>query len=168
MLLYDHLLGQGVKAHGKVERAVLSYSVAFKQQEEQLLAAHPGAVSLSELIPQEQQHKGDETQSQACRYIRCNTIVTTTKDVVRRLHQPPSSWSSRHQHHTAVEDIHHEPGMPTVLAVPVGVIVYDHPMVTAGQVVIQVLYWPFFVICVHTGGIATEIFYIPSLIPVLQ
>lgn len=137
MLLYDHLLGQGVKAHGKVERTLLSYSDCFKQHQQELLAEAPGATSLSDLLPKEYKSRGHEAKAQ--RYIRCNTLVTTTDDVVTQLHQPPSSWPARHQHHIAMKDIQREAGMPAVLAVPAGLIVHDHPLVSAGHVVIQVL-----------------------------
>lgn len=139
VLLYDHLLGQGVKAHGKVERLVLSHSEIFKTQERELLAENPGAASLSDLLPRRYQRRVDQEQSQEQRYIRCNTLLTTTDEVVRQLHHPPACWNTRHQHHIASTDIHRELAMADVLAVPAGVIVHDHPLVTTGQVVIQVL-----------------------------
>lgn len=139
VLLYDHLLGQGVKAHGKVERTVLSHSEIFKTHEKELLAEHPGADSLSDLLPSRCQRRVDQQPSHEPRYIRCNTLLTTTDEVARQLHHPPSCWQARHQHHIANSDIRREPGMADVMAVPSGVIVHDHPLVTAGQVIIQVL-----------------------------
>lgn len=137
VLVYDHLLGQGVKAHGKVERIMLSFSAQFKQCQETLLAQNPGASSLSDLLPRHQR-AGHDAEDAQHRFIRCNLIQTTPDEVVKQLIDPPLAWPARHQHHLEHKDIRKELGMPDVLALPPGIIVHDHPLVTGGAVVIQV------------------------------
>eukprot|EP00892_Ulva_mutabilis_P009991 jgi/Ulvmu1/7364/UM036_0024.1 len=137
VLLYDHLLGQGIKGHGRVERAFLSHADEFMQLQQELLAGCSGATHLSDLLPAGVRAVSDAQRVQPQRYIRCNSQLTTPADVIRQLQQPPTSWSVQHQHTIAKHDIQCEPGMPDVLAVPAGVIVHDHPLVMSGQVVIQ-------------------------------
>lgn len=138
VLLYDHLLGQGVKGHGKAERAFLAHSGSFLQKQMELLAGHNGAISISDLLPKESRSVMNSLRPQGQRYIRCNTALTTTADIMTLLHQPPEAWGAQHQQHVEKKDIWCETGMSDVLAIPAGVIVHDHPLVLSGKVVIQV------------------------------
>ena len=78
VLLYDLLLGQGIKPHGPAERAVLAYRDILTDQ----LAASKAAVGLKSAA-------ADNAEDPWPRYVRVNLLKMTTQEALSWLRAPP-------------------------------------------------------------------------------
>ena len=130
VLLYDHLLGEGVKPHGPLERRFLKHDASFQQAVEQHLHQQ-GVATLRQLADQAGGHAGAHS---GVRHVRVNTLQATVAQMCEQLQSPLRSWPQKHQQPiTATPDEH----LPDVLAVPSGVDLHDHPLVQSGVLALQ-------------------------------
>lgn len=133
VLLYDHLVGQGVKPRGPNERTFLSYSPVFKELAQQLLLQQPGATKLGDLLMSNQ-----AAPQPSHRTARVNLLLTTAEIVKQRLSEPCSSWGSEFQNPTPAEDVRLDEHLPDVFSLPEKILAHNHPLVESGHVVLQV------------------------------
>lgn len=134
VLLYDHLIGQGVKPRGPIERNFLSYSPVFDKLRKQLVQQQPGARDLGDLL---------EPSAPACQQVhrtaRANLLLTDRQAVKDQLSGPScSTWASEFQEPTPEDDIVFDKHLDDVFAVPTKALAHNHPLVESGQVVLQV------------------------------
>jgi 25S rRNA (cytosine2278-C5)-methyltransferase len=129
VLLYDLLLGQGVKPNGGTERLFLKHAPRFHEEASQLLA-EASVDSLSMLLTP----TSHTTQRRPQRYLRVNTILTSVNDVASLLHKPPAFWPDKHRD---CIDIIHDPHLSDVLSIPGARDMHDHPLVLSGEIVLQ-------------------------------
>lgn len=133
VLLYDHLVGQGVKPRGPIERRFLSYAPVFDKLRQQLLQQQPGANKLSDLL---------ENNESACepqhRTARVNLLLTNAETVKAQLCMPYSSWAVEFQTPTPLEAIVCDKHLADVLSLPAKALAHNHPLVESGHVVLQV------------------------------
>jgi hypothetical protein len=130
VLLYDLLLGQGVRPHGSTERRFLAHEHSFRQAAATLLTAS-SVSSLAELVDQQ---GGPGREHRARRHARVNLLLATRDEVVALLAQPPQTWPSKHQQPLVA---HCDEHLPDVLSVPSSRDLHDHPLVAAGSLVLQ-------------------------------
>lgn len=132
VLLYDHLVGQGVKPRGPVERMFLSYAAEFDKLRQKLLLQQPGAKKLSDLL---------ENCKPACqpshRTARVNLLLTNSAAVRAQLSEPCSSWAPEFQEPTPAEAIVFDEHLDDVFSLPTKVLAHNHPLVESGHVVLQ-------------------------------
>jgi 25S rRNA (cytosine2278-C5)-methyltransferase len=131
VLVYDLLVGQGIRPHGGPERAVLAHEGNFNKCASSLLAAH-SATHLSDLLPPTCRQNPSPASGQ--RHLRVNTLLTTVERVQKLFKHPPDSWPQEHRHPIKAEvDAH----LPDVLVVPADRTMHDHPLVACGMLVLQ-------------------------------
>jgi putative methyltransferase len=131
VLLYDLLLGQGVRPHGGPERAFVSHARTFRSCAAALLTAH-SAAHLSDILPASCRPNSNPNPGQ--RHVRVNTFLATVAHVLELLRHPPDTWPKEHrQPLTAEIDMH----LPDVLAVPGDRAMHEHPLVACGMLVLQ-------------------------------
>jgi 25S rRNA (cytosine2278-C5)-methyltransferase len=127
VLLYELLLGQGVKPHGGAERTFLKHASDFRSAADKCVAA-ADASSLKDLVPRE--------APRAHRHVRVNTLLGAARvaAVVKQLAEPPNTWPEKHQRPiTAVKDAL----IDECLVLPGDVDMHDHPLAQDGSIVLQ-------------------------------
>ena len=131
VMLYDLLLGQGIRPHSGPERTFSAHAERFRSCASRQLQAHSVA-TLADLLParsRPQARKGSET-----RHVRVNTLAATVGHVVAMLAQPPNEWP---EHHRAPLFAQRDAHLPDVLVVAAPQGLHDHPLVEAGAVILQ-------------------------------
>ena len=133
VLLYDHLVGQGVKPRGSNERTFLSYALVFDKLRQQLLLQHPGARKLSDLL--QSSHPSPQPSHTSA---RVNLLLTTTEIVKHQLSEPCVSWACEFQEPTPANDVLFDDHLPDVFSLPAKILAHNHPLVESGHIVLQV------------------------------
>lgn len=133
VLLYDHLVGQGVKPRGSIERKFLSCAPEFNNLQQKLLLQCPGAIKLGDLL-----ESSKTTCQPQVRNARVNLLLTTISNIKEQLRNPSCSWASEFQRPTPEESVLVDKHLHDVLSVPANVLVHNHPLVEDGSVVLQV------------------------------
>jgi hypothetical protein len=134
VLLFEHLVGQGVKPRGPVERNFLSYAQEFAKQLQQLLQQQPGASKIGDLL-----EKSEPVREPLHRTARVNLLLTNVAAVKEQLMAPSHAWASQFQEPTLKESIVLDEHLPDVFSLPARVLTHDHPLVENGHIVLQVL-----------------------------
>jgi hypothetical protein len=135
VLLYDHLVGQGVKPRGPLERSFLAQAESFERIQIELISETPAAETLRDLLP-EAAEKGPAHQSTQ-RHVRVNRLLVEPETVIQLLQKPPGSWPSSFQQPLAPGAAQRDALLADVLSVPASALTHNHPLVAEGQVVLQ-------------------------------
>ena len=130
VLLYDLLVGQGVRPHGNLERKFLAHADSFREKAAELLAAS-SVSSISELL---EKQGAPGPRQRARRHARVNSLRGDVHNVIALLATPPHSWPEKHREPLdAVRDEH----LSDVVSLPSTRDLHDHPLVAAGTLVLQ-------------------------------
>lgn len=130
VLLYDHLIGQGVKPRGKAERTFLAARSSFDVHVQSLLRAG-NANSLTELLPSASLRSSQPVRP---RSVRVNLLKLSVDTALRQLGAPPQSWPPKHR--KPLQPVR-DACLPDVLLLPPGLDLHDHPLVQGGALILQ-------------------------------
>ncbi|KAK7093285.1 28S rRNA (cytosine-C(5))-methyltransferase-like [Littorina saxatilis] len=141
VLLYEHLMGKGLGRAGRIRSCIVKNKKEIQDLCSMLLEER-GVASLNDLL---------SSQCQALnklpipRYVRVNKLKMTVEDVVAAFAADGWVWQgslSLVDFQSAVESLGQErfgldPLLPDVLVFPPGTDLHDHPLTTAGNIVLQ-------------------------------
>jgi 25S rRNA (cytosine2278-C5)-methyltransferase len=134
VLLYDLVLGQGVKPRGTAERVLLRESDAIASAAAALAAAS-GVASVAALVAGAPRADKRATRDTTLT-VRVNTLLATVVDVAAALRAPPATWPEKHR--TPAAEVAADPILDSVLHVHGAPReMHDHPLVVTGALVMQ-------------------------------